>query len=211
MIPALLFPSIFSGATGVYNSILAIVTKYSYAALFGLMFLESATVPVPSEIVMPVAGLLAAKGSLNFFMALAAASAGSMFGMLFDYAIGYYIGKEVVYKHLGFFHLSRKALDDFDAWFTRNAAASVFLSRLLPVVRTIVSFPAGFAKMDLKAFVGYSLAGILIWDTVLMAYGYYLLSSKSAAVVLGSVGVLAIAVYLVYRYSMHRIRRKAKA
>lgn len=195
-------------ASGIYNTLLAIITKYGYEALFGLMLLESATVPIPSEVVIPIAGFLAAKGAMNIYLALLAATAGSMVGMMVDYAIGYYIGKEVVYKHLGFFHLSRKALDDFDRWFNSNAAASVFLSRLLPVVRTIVSFPAGFSKMDLKAFIGYSLAGAIIWDSVLIAYGYYLLSSKSAEVVLASVGVLAILIYVIYRVAIRRLRKQ---
>ena len=203
-----MFATLLLSASGIYSTLLALIIKYGYEALFGLMLLESATVPVPSEVVIPIAGFLAAKGTMNIYLALLAATAGSMVGMMVDYAIGYYIGKEVIYKHLGFFHLSRKALDDFDRWFNSNAAASVFFSRLLPVVRTIVSFPAGFSKMDLKAFIGYSLAGAVIWDSVLIAYGYYLLSSKSAEVVLASVGILAIVVYIIYRIAMKRLRKR---
>jgi membrane protein DedA with SNARE-associated domain len=195
---------------GIYNLLLALITKYGYEAIFGLMVLESATVPVPSEVVLPIAGLLAAKGLMNIYLALIAATAGSILGMLVDYVIGYYIGKEVIYKHLGLFHFSKKSLDDFDRWFNNNAAASVFLSRMLPVVRTIVSFPAGFSKMNIKEFVAYSLAGAVIWDAVLISYGYYLLSSKSAEVVLGSIGVLAIVIYALYKVTTKRLHKRGK-
>lgn len=180
--------------------------KYGYAAIFVLMALESATLPVPSEVVLPLAGLLAANGTLNFYIALVLGVVGSIVGSMVDYTIGYYLGKELIYKHLHFFHIKKHTLDNFDSWFNRNGEAAVLISRLLPVVRTVVNFPAGFAKMDLKRFLGYSLIGIVIWDTVLMLYGYYLLSSSSAPIVLGSVGLFALILYIIYRVARRSIK-----
>ena len=184
------------------------VSAYGYAAVFILMLLEAASFPVPSEVVLPLAGYLASKAVLSFYLALTAATIGSMVGSIIDYAIGYYLGKEVVYKHLGLFRIKKRTLDNFDAWFDKHGLAAVFLTRFIPVLRTIINFPAGFAKMDLKKFLAYTFAGSLIWNIVLMTFGFYLLSARSAEGVLAAIAVFAIALYVVYRFAASRMRRK---
>ncbi len=185
-----------------------LVSAYGYAAVFILMLLEAASFPVPSEVVLPLAGYLASKAVLSFYLALTAATIGSMVGSIIDYAIGYYLGKEVVYKHLGLFRIKKRTLDNFDAWFDKHGLAAVFLTRFIPVLRTIINFPAGFAKMDLKKFLAYTFAGSLIWNIVLMTFGFYLLSARSAEGVLAAIAVFAIALYVVYRFAASRMRRK---
>ena len=184
-----------------------LVTNYGYLAIFALMVLESASLPIPSEVILPLSGYLAAKGSLNFYPAFAAAMLGAIVGLSIDYAIGYYIGKDIIYKHLQLFRIKKKSLDEFDAWFDRNGIAAVFLSRLIPEVRALMSFPAGFAKMPLKEFFTYSIAGAAIWNLVLMLFGFYLLSAHSAIVVMASIGVFAIALYAVYKIAMKRMKK----
>ncbi|MGI0135066.1 MAG: DedA family protein, partial [Candidatus Micrarchaeaceae archaeon] len=154
----------------------------------------------------PLAGYFAAKGTFNVFFAFGFALLGSIGGLMIDYTIGYVIGKDIVYKHLERFHVKRESLDEFDAWFARNGVAAVFFSRLIPVLRTLMSFPAGFAKMPLKKFFLYSISGSVIWDAVLIAFGYYLLSVNSAVVVLGGIGVFAILLYVVFKIALRRIR-----
>ena len=183
------------------------VTAYGYAAVFVLMLLESASFPVPSEVVLPLAGYLASKAVVNFYLALAVATIGSMVGSVIDYTIGYYLGKEVVYKHLQFFHVKRHDLDNFDIWFAKNGLAAVFLTRFIPILRTVISFPAGFARMNLKSFLAYTFAGVVIWDVVLMTFGFYVLSAKSASVALAAVAVFAITLYVVFRFASSRMRR----
>ncbi len=190
-----------------YNAINALIKSYGYVAIFILMAMESSTLPVPSEVVLPLAGLFAKEGLLNFPLALIAGILGSIVGSLVDYAIGYVIGKDIVYKHLRFFHIKKATLDGFDAWFAKNGDAAVFLTRLVPIIRTVINFPAGFAKMKLKDFLAYSLAGIVIWDIVLMLFGYYFLSVKSAVDVMAAIGVFAILLYVVYRFAMKRMRK----
>ena len=192
---------------GSYAVIEAFIKSYGYAAVFLLMGLESSSLPVPSEVVLPLVGYFAAKGILNFYLALLAAMLGSIVGSIVDYAIGYYIGKEIVYKHLKFFHIKKESLDNFDSWFEKNGIAAIFLSRLVPVVRTFINFPAGFAKMSFKDFMLYSTAGIIIWDVVLMVFGYYLLSANSAVIVLGAIGGLAILLYVVYKVAMKGMKK----
>ncbi len=190
-----------------YTAITAFIKSYGYLAIFVLMAMESSSLPVPSEVVLPLAGLFAAEGILSFPIAFIAAFIGAVVGSMIDYLIGYYIGKEIIYKHLGFFHIKRHTLDSFDKWFEKNGIAAVFFTRLVPVLRTIVNFPAGFAKMKLKDFLAYSIAGIIIWDLVLMLFGYYLLSAHSAVIILAAIGVFALLLYIVYKLAMKRMRR----
>ncbi len=194
-----------SSLSGLYAYATSMVSSYGYAAIFGLMALEGSSLPVPSEAVLPLAGGLAATGLLNFWMAFAAALLGSILGLAVDYYIGYFVGKDIVYKHIKLFRVKRSTLEDFDSWFNRNRVAVVFLSRFVPVLRTLMSFPAGFARMDKKTFFAYSIAGTGIWDMALMAIGYLTLDSatypSAAILALTIAGVMVVGVYLIYRYS----------
>jgi membrane protein DedA with SNARE-associated domain len=192
---------------GSYNVISTYIKSYGYAAIFILMALESSSLPVPSEVVLPLVGLFAAKAVLNFWLALLVAMLGSTVGSTVDYVLGYYIGKDIVYRHLKFFHIKKESLDSFDIWFEKNGNAAVFLTRLVPIVRTFINFPAGFAKMSFKKFIAYSVVGMLIWDLVLMAFGYYLLSANSAVIVMAAIGVFAIALYVIYRVAMRKMKK----
>jgi membrane protein DedA with SNARE-associated domain len=182
------------------------VAHYGYLAIFVLMALESASLPIPSEVLLPLVGYLAYTHVFNFYLAFGILMLGSIVGMSIDYTIGYYLGKDVIYKHLRTFHIKEKSLNDFDAWFDRNGLAAVFLSRFIPEVRGLMSFPAGFAKMPLKEFFAYSIAGALIWNLVLMLFGFYLLSAHSAVVIMASIGIFAVVLYVIYRVAIKRIR-----
>lgn len=196
---------------GSYSTIVALLSSQGYLGLIILMTLEGASLPIPSEVVIPVAGYLAAKGILNPYFAFIAILIGNTFGMAIDYAIGYFIGKEVVYKHLQFFRIKKKTLDSFDAWFARNGSFAVFVSRMIPEVRALMSFPAGFAKMPLKKFFFWSILGSAIWDVLLMAFGYYLLSANSAIIISFALAVFIIALYIVYRVFMKSVRKNKKS
>jgi len=197
-----------------YSAILEIISKYGYYALFVLLILEAASLPVPSEVILPVAGYLVYEGVLNFGIAFAVILLGGFVGMAINYYIAYFIGKDIVYKHLRLFHIKQESLDAFDAWFKRNGAFTVFIARLMPWVRGLVNFPAGFALMPKKTFYLYSMLGTAIWDIILISFGYYV--SKYALsmsnvyytfTIFGlAIGALAIVLFLVYRYASRRIR-----
>ncbi len=193
--------------TNAYATIHALMIQYGYLAIFVLMLLEGSTVPVPSEVVLPLAGLFVANGTLNLTLVYLAALLGSVGGLAVDYYIGYFIGKDVVYKHLRLFHVTQERLDSFDAWFARNGFAAVFLSRLVPVVRTIMSFPAGFARMSQKKFFAYSTLGAAIWDAVLIVFGMKALSTNNAVITLTAIGVFAIVLYVVYKVAVKYMKR----
>jgi membrane protein DedA with SNARE-associated domain len=193
--------------TGSTTLLTNLITKYGYLAITALMALESASIPVPSEVIMPLAGLFSANGLLSFPLALIAGMVGSAIGLAVDYYIAYFVGKEVVYKHLQRFHIKKESLESFDEWFERNGFVAVFVTKFIPLVRTLVSFPAGFAKMDAKKFFAYSLLGSLIWNVVLMAFGYYALAANSAVVILASIAAFVIILYFIYSVAIKRMRK----
>ncbi len=195
------------GLHALYNLIAPFMRAYGYGALFILMALESSSLPVPSEVVLPLAGALAHSGTFRVYIAFAVSVLGSLVGSAVDFYIGYAVSKEAVYSHLGLFHIKRKTLEAFDRWFDRNAVPAVLLSRLVPVVRTFMSFPAGFARMSLKRFFALTAAGCAVWNAVLIAFGYYLVAVGNVTTMLAAVGVFAIGLYLVYRLAMRRMAR----
>ncbi len=204
----LIFGLLLGLISGSAKAFTGFVTQYGYTAIFGLMALESSSFPVPSEVILPFAGLLSAKGMLYFPYAFAVGLAGSIVGMAIDYYIAYFIGKDIVYKHLHAFHIKKETLDNFDVWFYRNGFWAVFVSRLLPVVRTFMSFPAGFARMDAKRFFAYSIGGSAIWNLALMLFGFYALSARRGIVVLASIALFAIVLYAAYKVAIGKIRKK---
>ena len=198
----MLLQTIFSNAY--INSLLS---TYGYLGLFGMMALEGASLPIPSEVIAPIAGYLAAKGVFNFYIAALAILAGNMVGVVIDYVIGYFIGKDVVYKHLHLFHIRKEQIDAFDVWFNRNGGFAVFISRMIPVLRGLISFPAGFARMPFKKFFLYSLVGSAIWDIVLMLFGFYLLSSNNLYIAMSAIALLALILYVIYRIAVNKTRK----
>ncbi len=185
------------------------IQGYGYIALLILMSLEGTGLPVPSEVVIPAAGYFAAKGALNLWLAFIVVLIGNTIGMAIDYTIGYYLGKKVVYKHLKLFHVSQESLDAFDAWFNRNGAFAVFVSRMLPEIRALMSFPAGFARMGLKKFFFWSILGSAIWDGVLILFGYYLISTSNFTILAVSIALFIIILYALVKYAIGRIKKQA--
>jgi len=189
-----------------YSTISALVSQYGYYAIFLLMLLEAAAFPVPSEVVLPAVGYLASKGAVDPLIGFTAVILGGIIGMGVDYYIAYFLGKDVVYKHLSLFHVNKERLDSFDKWFAANGAFAVFITRLVPLVRALINFPAGFAQMPARKFFAYSVAGTLIWDALLIGFGYYALSLSNFHAVVALLFVFALALWLAYRFAVKRIR-----
>lgn len=192
--------------TGTYSTISSFMILYDYLAIIILMALESASLPIPSEVVLPLAGHFVQTGNLNLILAILASMVGTVIGISVDYWVAYFIEKDVIYKHLHTFRISKQSLDAFGGWFEKNGAFTVFISRMLPVVRGLISFPAGFAKMNLKDFYVYSLAGALIWNSALILFGYYALSIANAQIMFAVLALFGIVLYFVYRVGMKKIR-----
>ena len=145
-----------------------------YAGIVALMALESSIVPVPSELVMPPAGYWAAKGEMNFVVAVACGVLGSVIGALANYFGAQWIGSPLLRRYGKYVLLNERALERSERFFTRHGEFSTFIGRLFPVVRHLISIPAGLHRMPLPKFIGYTALGALIWCTILTTIGYVL-------------------------------------
>ncbi|MEN3329226.1 MAG: hypothetical protein V7638_4033 [Acidobacteriota bacterium] len=149
---------------GILSSfIVAIIAKLGYAGIILLMAIESACIPLPSEIIMPFSGYLVSRGEMNLWWVGLAGAVGCVLGSLVAYGVGMYGGRPMIEKYGKYILLSRQDLDLADRWFSKYGEAIVFVSRLLPAVRTFIAFPAGVARMNLTRFVIYTFAGSLPW------------------------------------------------
>jgi membrane protein DedA with SNARE-associated domain len=142
---------------------IAVISAGGYLGVMLLMAIESACIPLPSEIIMPFAGYLVFTGRFNLFWAATAGALGCNLGSVVAYEIGYYGGRPLVEKYGRYIWLSRHDLDVAERFFQRFGSAAVFLARLLPVIRTFIALPAGLARMPRLRFHLYTFAGSWPW------------------------------------------------
>ena len=147
-----------------------IIDATGLAGVFVLMALESACIPIPSEAIMLFAGFNVSEGNLSMFGIVAAGSLGNLAGSLIAYAVGYY-GRIELLDRNKLIHINRRHLEWADRWFERHGSATVFFTRMLPIVRTFISLPAGVARMPLGRFVVFTLAGCIPWVLMLGIIG----------------------------------------
>jgi membrane protein DedA with SNARE-associated domain len=143
--------------------IVATISALGYGGVVLLMAIESACIPLPSEIIMPFSGYLVSTGELNLWGVAIAGAVGCVLGSLVAYWVGMYGGRPFIEKYGRYILLSRHDLDIADRWFAKYGEVIVFVSRLLPAIRTFIAFPAGVARMNLTRFVIYTFAGSLPW------------------------------------------------
>lgn len=151
--------------------IVATISAMGYGGVVLLMAIESACIPLPSEIIMPFSGYLVSTGELNLWGVSIAGAVGCVLGSLVAYWVGMYGGRPFIEKYGRFILLSRHDLDIADRWFAKYGEVIVFVSRLLPAIRTFIAFPAGVARMNLTRFVIYTFAGSLPWCLALAYVG----------------------------------------
>ncbi|AVX20168.1 MULTISPECIES: DedA family protein [Carboxydocella] len=156
------------------NWVMEEVARYGYLAVFIGMVLESACIPIPSEIIMPFGGLLAARGQLNFWWVGLLGALANVVGSWLAYLAGRFGGRAFIEKYGKYLLISRHHLQLADRWFEEKGEITVFVTRLLPGIRTFISLPAGIARMDFLRFTLYSLLGVLPWSYFLAYLGYLL-------------------------------------
>jgi len=167
--------------TGVENASIDFVRSLfdtlSWFGIFLAMTIESAGIPLPSEVTMPLAGWLFVSdrnlGWSGIFMASAVGAAGNLFGSYIAYAIGAWGGRPLIERWGRWVLITREDLDRTEAWFNRRGSLATFVGRLLPVVRTFISFPAGVARMPLAQFTIYTFVGAFLWCIPLTWAGEY--------------------------------------
>jgi membrane protein DedA with SNARE-associated domain len=144
--------------------IIGTISRLGYGGIVLLMAIESACIPLPSEIIMPFSGYLVSTGGMNLWLVGLAGAAGCVLGSLVAYYAGAWGGRPLVEKYGKYVLISRHDLDLADRWFQRHGDITIFLGRLLPVIRTFIAFPAGIARMNLWRFNLYTFVGSYIWS-----------------------------------------------
>jgi membrane protein DedA with SNARE-associated domain len=193
--------------------IVATISALGYSGVVLLMAIESACIPLPSEIIMPFSGYLVSTGQMNLWGVAVAGAVGCVLGSLVAYWVGMYGGRPLIEKYGRYILLSRHDLDLADRWFAKYGEVIVFVSRLLPAIRTFIAFPAGVARMNLTKFVIYTFAGSLPWCLGLAYAGQKLGEqwNKDDTLktwfhrfdfVIGILGVLAVA-WWIWRHIKH--------
>ncbi|MBI2605995.1 MAG: DedA family protein [Deltaproteobacteria bacterium] len=147
------------------------VENWGYLGVFLLMALESSIVPVPSEVVMPPAAFWASQGKMDFWGVVLAGTAGSYFGSIVSYGISRAVGTPIIKKYGKYFLLSAAKLEMTEAWIRKYGNAGIFTARLLPVVRHLISIPAGIFEMPVLPFSIMTIAGAFLWCLVLSWFG----------------------------------------
>lgn len=155
-----------------------IMTSLGYWGIGLLMFLENLFPPIPSELIMPLAGFTVARGEMSFALAVLAGTVGTVLGALPWYYMGHFLGKERVRaladRYGRWLTVTGKDIDRADGWFDRQGIKAVLIGRLIPGVRTLISLPAGISGMNLPVFLLFSTIGTVLWTTLLTAAGYFL-------------------------------------
>jgi len=145
-----------------------------YPGIVVLMAVESSILPLPSELVMPPAGYLAAKGEMTFVVAIACGVLGSILGALANYGLAHWLGRAFFLRLGKYVLITERALDRSERYFADHGEISTFLGRMLPVVRHLISIPAGVARMHLGRFVVFTGLGALVWCTILTWIGWFI-------------------------------------
>ena len=147
------------------------ITTFGPFGISILMAIESCNIPLPSEAVLPFAGFLVSKGVLNFHMAAIAGAVGCVLGSIPSYYLGYFGGRKFFEKYGKYLLVSKKDLDEADKWVDKYGDWAFFLCRMLPVIRTFISLPAGILKARKRTFFTLTFLGSLIWSYVLVYVG----------------------------------------
>ena len=163
-----------------FDWITGFIRQGGYVGIFMLMLLENIIPPVPSELIMPLAGFTAAQGQLSIVLVVVAGTAGSLLGGVFWYFVGRRLGlerlKRLAARHGRWLTLSPADVDRANDWFSGHGARAVFFGRLVPTVRTLISVPAGINGMPLASFLAWSALGTSLWTALLAVAGYVLQS-----------------------------------
>lgn len=184
-----------------------------YPGIFILMAMESSVIPIPSELVMPPAGYLAQQGVMNEVVAILCGTAGSLVGAYVNYSAAHYLGRPLLLKYGKYVWITEEKFARVERFFRDHGEVSTFVGRLLPVVRHLISLPAGLAGMNHLKFSLYTVAGAGLWVTVLTYIGYFigmnreLIMRYSHQALIGAVLLSAVIITLYVR--AHRKKKLA--
>ena len=193
--------------------LLATILELGYPGIFLLMAMESSIIPIPSELVMPPAGYWAAEGKMNIVIAILCGTAGSLAGAYANYFAARYLGRPLILKYGKYVWITEEKFARVETFFHKHGEISTFIGRLLPVVRHLISLPAGLAGMHHWKFCLYTLLGAGLWCTVL-AYIGYIIGENQALIIKHShqavIGVVIFSAVLIAVYVWRHKRKNAR-
>lgn len=184
--------------------VVAVVSGWGYIGIFVMMAIESSVIPLPSELVMIPAGYLVFKGEMQFIWVLISGTTGSIFGAVVNYYFAMFIGRKFIQKYGKYFFLEMDKLLYVERFFYKHGAFSTFSGRLIPVVRHLISIPAGLAKMNMAKFVFYTGVGAGIWVTILTILGYFIGQNEALIKQYLHIITIAVLVFLVIAALIYR-------
>jgi len=156
----------------IINFSLKFISESKYSAIFILMLLESALIPIPSEIVMPFSGFLCYLGKLSLILVVLIASIANLVGSLIAYWFGVHYGRLFLIRYGKYLLISKEHIEFAEELFNKHGEITILVSRMLPAVRTVISFPAGIGKMRIDKFIIYTFVGSLPWNFILTYIGF---------------------------------------
>ena len=193
-------PITFAGTTAYIASLTtSTLSNLGYIGLFSLLFLEGTSLPIPSEVILPFAGYLVSTGRFDYWLALLFATSASVLGALVDYAIGFLLGDIITKRAVRYSPVNQQRLLSVQKLFEKHGEIIVIVTRLIPGMRTLASFPAGAANMQISKFAVYTALGSGIFNAALIYLGLYLGKNwdtikPAATAELALVGVSAIVI-----------------
>lgn len=200
--------------------ILHIIEQFGYFGVFFLILIENVFPPIPSEVILLISGFFSSYTSLSVFYMILASTLGSFLGAIILYYIGKIFNKErlkkIVNGRLGkILFLKENDIDKADEWFDKKGNKSVFFCRFVPIVRSLISIPAGMSEMPMGKFIIYTICGSMIWNTVLICLGYRLGSNwEYVLTILDKYQMLVIVILvIIFGYviiKFYRKKRKSK-
>ena len=200
--------------------IVGIMNSYGYIGICLLILIENVFPPIPSEVILTFGGFMTINSKMTIIGVILASTLGSLIGAIILYYIGKILNKErlsklVSTKYGKLLNVSPKDIDKADEWFDKKGNKSVFFCRFVPVVRSLISLPAGMSEMPMLKFVIYTIFGSLIWNTVLVLVGAYAGNKKDLIVNIIDklsyvviIVIVVVAAILVYKFYKNKIKKK---
>lgn len=196
---------------GIVEEFIQRFAEHGYLAVFVLMTLESACIPIPSEVTMLFAGFLVSQGEIDFVGVALVGTFANLVGSWIAYAVGRTGGRALLERYGKYVLIREHEIARAEAWFGRHGELAVFVSRMLPVVRTFISLPAGIAEMPVARFTIYSFAGSLPWVFALTGAGWALGDNWHAVLGSFTAASVAIGAVMVAAFGAWYLRRRRAA
>lgn len=195
------------------EALLSLIGELGYIGIFIGMTIESSFFPFPSEVILIPAGALIARGEMAFLPVFFAGLLGSLVGALISFFLAFFLGRKTVdfliSKYGKFLFITRKKLKKSDYYFKKHGEVTIFIARLIPLVRQIISLPAGFSKMSLFKFILFTALGAGIWTALLIYVGFFFGSQVESTLKLITLTIMLISLSIIIAYILVNKKKKA--